>query len=521
MDELKMKRKKRLYLLFVLCVGIGLFIFFAIEHPLYIYDTDDWTYISFSRHAWPSIRQFNPAKVLPETLMPITAQIGVSMIMPFTGDYILSMAYAFSICLVIFTVAYILQMGKAVSFITGIGNRLSILIMGIFLLYHFLPYNHGDGVTKYLLQGGSVNCTYNYLIPGLLNATLVLYLMRSGSLGLSNGEAEVGGCWDKHLRTGLFILICYLALNSNMFHSIILSSFAGAHIILSFVPFLKRNGDKKGGKNKLYNYINQNKLWLAIDVAWIIVLIFESRGSRAAKETGSLLELPIGETFKQFTASVSSMNIFFLITIIGFIAAGVILAVYKCKTAVSHSETKINCSANTYLEMMLLMLASFLITFVYLILLCAKVSPLYMSNNIVEISWIFWFMTSGFLSLGYVLSNASKTVLILPVFLYVLACEVIVDGGIYAENNTAYLTADTVKALDDNLIRQVKEAEDAGLTDVVVKIPLHPSQEWPMNTSYGGGRIATTLYKHGITRSLMNITLEPSQEINVEFGIRQ
>ena len=301
-----------------------------------------------------------------------------------------------------------------------------------------------------------------------------------------------GGCWDKHLRTGFFILICYLALNSNMFHSIILSSFAGAHIILSFVQFLKRSGDKKGGKNKLYNYINQNKLWLAIDVAWIIVLIFESRGSRAAKETGSLLELPIGETFKQFTASVSSMNKVFLITIIGFIAAGVILAVYRCKTAVFHSETKVNGSANAYLEMMLLMLASFLITFVYLILLCAKVSPLYMSNNIVEISWIFWFMISGFLSLGYVLSNVSKTVLILPVFLYVLACEVIVDGGIYAENNTAYLTADTVKALDDNLIRQVKEAEDAGLTDVVVKIPLHPSQEWPMNTSYGGGRIATT-----------------------------
>ena len=520
MDDLKKKKEMRLYLLFILCLGVGMFFFFAIVHPLYIYDTDDWTYISFSRHAWPSIRQFNPAKVLPETLMPITAQIGVSMIMPFTGDYILSMTYAFSVCLVIFIEAYILQMGKTVSSVTGIGNTLSIPIMGIFLLYHFLPYNHGNSGTKHLLYGGSVNCTYNYLIPALLNAALALYLMRRDSLDLLNGE-EVGERKDKYLRNGFFILICYLALNSNMFHSIILSSFAGAHIIISFVQFLKRCADKTSSKNKLRNYIIQNKLWLAIDIAWSFVLIFESRGSRAAKETGSLLELPIGETFKQFIASVNSMNRIFLLTITGFIITGVILAVYRCRNEVFHSENKANDKTNTYLETMLLLLVSFLITLVYLILLCAKVSPHYMSNNIVEISWIFWFMTSGFLSFGYVLSNASKTVLILPVFLYVLACEVIVDGGIYAENNTAYLTADIVKALDDNLIRQVKEAEEAGLSDVVVKIPLHPSQEWPMNTSYGGSRIATSLYKHGIIRSRINITLEPNQEINDEFGIRQ
>jgi len=38
------------YVLFAIIVFASLMAFFT-AHPLYIYDTDDWYYISFSRHA--------------------------------------------------------------------------------------------------------------------------------------------------------------------------------------------------------------------------------------------------------------------------------------------------------------------------------------------------------------------------------------------------------------------------------------------------------------------------------------
>lgn len=48
-----------------------LFVFFARVHPLMLFDTDDWQYISYSRHAVPIWGDWNPTRVFPETVMPL------------------------------------------------------------------------------------------------------------------------------------------------------------------------------------------------------------------------------------------------------------------------------------------------------------------------------------------------------------------------------------------------------------------------------------------------------------------
>jgi hypothetical protein len=128
-------------------------------------------------------------------------------------------------------------------------------------------------------------------------------------------------------------------------------------------------------------------------------------------------------------------------------------------------------------------------------------------------------MLLAFVSLVYVLSKFHKLVICLPIVLYVLICMTVIDGRIYADINAAGYDARIVKALDENLIRQVVEAEENGQTEVTVHIPMHSSSDWPMAVSYGGDRISTSLYRHRITERQMQINLLMDYDINEKFNI--
>lgn len=86
-----------------------MYIFYTRIHPLVIYDIDDWTYISNTRDALPLIGNWNPSRILPEILMPLSASLSAYLIYPFVGDYIMSMAYvfAFILCSTILTYIYL------------------------------------------------------------------------------------------------------------------------------------------------------------------------------------------------------------------------------------------------------------------------------------------------------------------------------------------------------------------------------------------------------------------------------
>ena len=128
------------------CVLSGILIFagmmaFFAAHPLYIYDSDDWHYISFSRHALPSVRQWNPTKILPETLMPLCAEIAVRFIMPCMGDYIGAMGMVFGIVVSISIIGYMISFGRYLSSQYRLCEVNIVWLITLLLLFHFLPFN--------------------------------------------------------------------------------------------------------------------------------------------------------------------------------------------------------------------------------------------------------------------------------------------------------------------------------------------------------------------------------------------
>lgn len=488
------------WILFGIILGFFIFIFFTVVHPLYIYDTDDWTYITYSRHAWPSTKLWNPTKILPETLMPLAATIGYEIIMPLTKDYISSMALSFALVLTMLIVTYSLMFGNIIRKIFSLKTNTIILIILLFLLYHFLPYNVNDSGNRHLFHGGSVNNTFNYLIPALFNMIFVMYL-------ILNTETEKRK-FKKNIENGVIVLISYLCINSNLFHSIILASFAGTHILFSLIKKIRHYNSKVFLKEMFL----ENLFWLYILILWFGSLLFEIQGGRAQVASQSLLKLPVIETLHIFVQSIKAIHKWYLYSMVIITIVG--LSIYFFTKKNEYKDVDHN-----YILWMKKFSFCFFITWIYLILLCAKVTPYYISSNLVEYSWMFWIMLIGFISFAYTISKFSSINLLLPLFVYIIVFETIISGKSYAEINTSGFSKEIVKCLDQNIINQVIAADEAGLSDVIVHIPEYTSPDWPINMSYGNSRIAVSLYRSGIVSKLMNITFVMDPSINTLYNV--
>lgn len=227
--KLSSYKKQILFTCFFIFLFLCFYLFFTIAHPLYIYDTDDWTYISNSRHAWPMPSAWNPTKVLPETIMPLVAELGVAFIMPLTDDYIGSLNYAFAFALSLTIIFYLFSFGKLFMHQYNLNFFSTILLLSILTLFHFLPFQIAATGNKHMFYGASVNMIFNYVLPELINATATIYLITHPMNKLEKNALT---------KNGFLFLILYLCINSNMFHSIILISYIGTTLLISFIKLL-------------------------------------------------------------------------------------------------------------------------------------------------------------------------------------------------------------------------------------------------------------------------------------------
>lgn len=498
-------KEKLPIILFSVIVFVCFYIFYTVSHPLYIYDTDDWTYVSFSRHALPSVREWNPTKILPETLMPLVADLGVRFIMPFTGSYIDAMANSFAICVSTVIIAYLLLYGKILKDKFSLNNIYCVMFLVILTLLHFLPFSVSDTNNYYLFYGGNVNCYFNYLIPALVNAGTVMYFIVHEKIDWKNR--------DKMLRGGILILVLYLCINSNLLHSGILMAYVGMRLIVGFVEEAKKNVVRKQGDfGFLGKFIKHHLLEIMIAVCWLIAAMMEMRGGRA--HMGDKAEFLLKDSVCCFVQSIKSMNCLFLISTLTVILSAFLISVISTDKQGGEVD-------KTYKEMIKKLMICMGLEVIYLIVLCARVSPAYIAKPNVMISWMFYLLLMETISLAYLLKKCTALALILPLLIYFLVFETVIDGKTYVENYVPSYSAEVVKALDENIIRQVKAAEAAGATSVDVLIPDTESKEWPMAVSYGGERISSTLYMHGLTHRKMEIRLVPDKSVNEEFHLCQ
>ena len=96
--KINMINKEKAYLYVCLAtIFVFIVVFYTIMHPLYIVDTDDWAHLFYTRPIYLLWKGWNPAKVLPEILMPSVCELAMAFVMPICHDITKSMCFVTAI----------------------------------------------------------------------------------------------------------------------------------------------------------------------------------------------------------------------------------------------------------------------------------------------------------------------------------------------------------------------------------------------------------------------------------------
>lgn len=494
------KYQKLPYAAFFLLIFAFLFIWFSRIHPLIPFDCDDWTYLSYVRLATPIWGDWNPAKVLPEVMYPFFSNIAAFVLMPLMGDYIDAQTLMHALVVSAAITGYLWCFAHLMRRVFSCSRVTTCVLTTLFFALHFLVFRTAEENNTHLFHTVSLNCYYNYLLPMLLNASLVMVLLTSEKtqVFVRTGRPEL---------RGLFFILVYLAIFSNLPASGILAAFAGSRVLLALM--------RQGKQLKIKPFLAENVFFLCILGAWLVSAVFELSGGRAksAMEGASLLG-QLRTTCYYLKCVLQESNRLFLISSAVVVAAAVLCMLF------SGGPRSLNPKPASVLAAFMISAAALI---VYMILLCTAVGPFKMRTVEFLFAIYFHILLLVLLALGYLVDHFPRLMLMLPLLTIFLISSINTNGNTFLEINPRNLPAERCAALSRYIIEQYQRADRAGEREMILHLPQFTSDpengdNWPY-TLVLVDRISNTLYNHGVTSRLIDITPVIDPEVNVQMHI--
>lgn len=478
------------YVAFICGVFIYLFLFFSRIHPLMLHDGDDWGYASYSRGALPIWGYWNPSKVFPEIAMPICVNIAAYFVMPLGFDLSWSITYTMAAVVSIAITVYIVLMERYLRYQYGNSKAYCILLTMVFFICHFLVFRTKRDHNDHLFYCWNVNCYFNYLIPSLISAGIVL-LMESSTVFKRFAD-------DAHLIfQGVLFLICYLAIFSNLYSSYILAVYLGmtllaAAVNIGFHP------------SEIGRIAAQNAWRMVLMILWIVCAIFELNGGRATQISTTPGNLSmIKSVAREYLERISDVNMKF----IWICMIPCIVSVIVCL----HSGIR-NQKEKTFIRGFILGIGGMCIASVYLVLVSSVTGNGYLSRPDVVFGAYFFFLIASFSAWNYLIEKIPRIIMIVPMIVLVMIFETDRRYDTFKEISVDGLSAQTCADINAAIIGQIVEADQAHMTYTDVYIPEGPY--W-----YIGDAIARTLLKCGIIDQEVYTTLIVDPYFYERYGI--
>lgn len=495
-------KKKSIYIIQGI-IFLFLLVYFTQIAPLQPFDGDDWRYIGSIRPPFPMWGAWNPTKVLPEVLMPIGGYIGAFIFYPITGNYLWSLSFAESLIVTIFIVAMLFLFYNLLVKRFKLSNKYALIGELLFFISCFLLFKHLNSPSYNLFWTVDLTCDFNYLIPGLLNVSVVLYMLQYEDFVKAFKNFS-------NLKKSLFIITIYFSIFSSIQFSIILAAFAFLKIIEDFLT---------GNISKFNFILVWQRLWLYLGILflWLMGIVFESSGQRASNRStmakGPKSEI-LNSIFTQFKNLVGEMNKYVLVLSILVIILSLIVEIH-------FYLKKRDNDILLFLKINLGTLCCLLLSLIYLTLVYMKAGSEYAGRPDAVWPVLFLFLFSTNLSFLFLFKNIDFVKVLLPL--------VVVLGSILAFNfncppkypDNANHDAATIRKVNEYILNQVIQADKKGKSKVIVRVPLDeanasplsPASNWPH--PYAMERyLQDTLYNHHITRIRMKIIFKPNAAVN-------
>lgn len=505
------KKDKIIHYILVLIVFVGLLAYFCVAHPLVLSDTDDWYNASHWRRPLPVWGEFNSIKVFPETFLPICSMIATNLVMPFKHDYLMSLALVYGIVGAVLITTYVLWVSSVVKATGKLSNAVADMVAICFLMFHFLIYKNEWLSNTHLLWAHDVTCLFHYTFSALLNACLVMFFIKMEIVEETNVSTAIWKGKYGYLRSGILLLLLYLAIFSNMFINIILVSFAGIHALLALIfEFEKGLNFRK----RIELWFQSKWLYVAIVLMWLVALVFQARDPRNGTARGQGATGSMFGAIVAFVNNLVSINKMALLVMLAIIGLFVYVAAKRKKTDSENLRVVVRATAEIVL--------SFTITSVYLIILCGVADPSYIGRNDVKIGMFFYILLEVAVLFGWAIgaSKDGRLALVVPIITFILVVQAMNYCKSYSDFNMSDFSYEKELEISNDLMEQFVEADEAGLDEFELHVIVNPDADdnWPY-PNYAGTLIGDTLFRHGvISRPIKAVTVFDVEK-NLELGV--
>lgn len=467
--------------IFYTFVSVFFVVFFTQVHPIVPYDGDDWLNIIIERPPYPWLDCWNPTKVLPECLEPLVATAAGYLLVPLIGDYISSLIIANALVVTIFIVVYLISVQQYLEWRFKLNWGASLALMTIFILSHLLILHSGDQGNEHLWYTNDANCYYHYIIPNMLCASLVLWLMRHDIRTIRQGRT-----------IATLLVLTYLALCSNLYSTVILIAYLGAVLVRDLFDTVKSS--KRGSSVQIWllAYVRRNVCFLTIIVLWAIVQWIEANGIRA-NAYGYMFQ-PLGYCLKVTLYNFLTIryNLWFLLISIFAILGAKIYDVTRRHSDFWH--------IGKWQSVVLLALG---LSSSYLILLSSRVDPLYIQRGDVIFEFAFFFLLLAISSMAYLCRHIPQTIIPLPCLIVFMILQFNAPGKTFKDVMDIYEPdVQYCIDIDRNIVQQICDADATGQDSVTIIVPRYPfGENWPvMSPRYASQYYGRALYRHNQTK---------------------
>ena len=475
------------------CLFAIIYIFFTNVHPIIPYDGDDWLSFSQFRHAVPMAGYWNAGRVFQEILYPFLGMFSAFIVYPVTGDYMFS--HAITIALVLAFAMSVLYVVLFRLFFMLAKKRYAAFFGCLYMVVFFFGFFKTRYESTYMLHGLNYTCVVSYIIPGLLCSILVCILLGYQARNIPVVPQKTGV-----FKFGFLILFSYLAVFSMLYVSVILAGYCVLFMIVSAI------------KTKRFDHKN-NLFHICVVAGFLIYCCFEITSSRASADTINTFALNESTGFFQRiiiaigTSFVLFRQISPVFVVFSVITAAAALVIFF----MAFDKNK----KSVFVIPVLMTLALTAGVYFSLIIVSAVAGAAFYPQFIQALYGVFFYLfLSIMFFLVYVLKNFRKSLLFMPVIIFIFINELFNANYRFSDQMSYYwaegqLSTSKKIELTNNWIYMMKEAERAGEQEVTLFVPDYPNtDDFPHPKGYWGTGFSGALFVHKITGRYIKINLE-------------
>ena len=449
------------------------------------------------RLPWPMWGVWNPSKVLPEILEPLCGYIAAFVVYPISGDYVASIAFTESIIISVFIAVFFAISFKYFKENFLLSSSLALCIELLFFLSFFLIFKQKNLNSYYGFWAPDMNCYFNYIVPSVLNASIILWMSKSRNLFHDHDKTCKYGVNRCIFGGGGYIICVYLAIFSNIQSSILLSGYC-------FIKLVEVSAKSLIDNKKIFS---SKEIWIyiAVILLWMISLLFEASGQRAmglTKNTTNFFTIPLSKVLDQYSVLLSRVGkyYFYLFLILEILAGFILLIDRNIRKKYIASITRI--------------VLLFFLVILYLTLLHAKAGILYGSR--VDAMWpaIFLVLMLSCIFIAIIFTKLISFQLCLIPMIFISFFVAFNLNGKFIQFRYDY---DTSKKINDYIIDQILVADKKGQPRVEVKIPqIGRPGSWPYPFEMANW-LQNALYSHNMISNRMRMKIVPDPAVNKMF----